>query len=113
MRDSFAAYCTEKRQHTVQAKSDIELLKEVKQCLVQTAAELQQQVTLIQQEHFKDIQCIDARITGIKNAINTLAKSTQTTPTNVHDIKSHIEVLHHSLESSTKQTVTDTVNSAL
>ena len=55
MCDSFAAYCAEKRQNTVQAKSDIDLLKEVNQCLVQTTTNLQQQLSLLQQEHFKDI----------------------------------------------------------
>ena len=69
---------------------------------------------MLQQEHFNDIQRIDTGITGIKNATTTsLAQSTQTTSTKVKDIKSHIEALQHRLESSTKQAVTETMNSAL
>ena len=41
-RNSFAAYRAEKRQNTVQAKSDIDLLKEVNQRLVQNTTDLQQ-----------------------------------------------------------------------
>jgi len=43
MRDSFATNRAEKRQNTVQAKSDINLLKEVNQRLVQNTTDLQQQ----------------------------------------------------------------------
>mmetsp|Transcript_20739 Transcript_20739/g.43409 ORF Transcript_20739/g.43409 Transcript_20739/m.43409 type:complete len:299 (+) Transcript_20739:1138-2034(+) len=110
MRDSFAAYRAEKCQNTVQAKSDINLLN---QCLVQTTTDLQQQLTLLQQEQFKDVQRIDSRIAGIENATNALTKNTQTTSNTVHDIKSHLKALQHSLESSTKKAVTETVNSTL
>ena len=93
MHDSFAAYCSEKRKHTFQTKSDIELLKEVNLQLVQNTTDFKQQVTLLQQEHFNDIQCIDTCITGIENATNSLAQSTQTTSTTVNDIKSRINSL--------------------
>ena len=112
MRDSFAAYRAEKRQNTVQAKSDIDLLKEVNEHLVQTTTNLQQQVTLLQQDHFKDVQQMDCRITGIESATNALTTTTQTTSNTVHEIKSHLKALQHSLQSSTKKTVTETVNSA-
>ena len=66
MRDSFAAYRAEKRQNTIQTKSDIyiDLLKEVNQHLVQTTTDLQQQLALLQLEQFKDVQRIDSHITG-------------------------------------------------
>jgi len=113
MRDSFDTYCAEKRQNTIKAKSDIEHLKDINKRLVQTTADLQQQLTLLQAEHFKEVKRIDSRITGLENSTQALATTTQTTSNNVQDIKSHLEALHHSLESSTKKAVTDTVNSAL
>ena len=91
MRDSFAAYRAEKRQHTIQAKSDLELLKEVNKQLIQTTTDLQQQVTLLQQETFSDIQRIDLRITGLENTTNTLAQNTLRTSSTVTEIKSHLE----------------------
>ena len=113
MRDSFDKYCAEKRQNTIKAKSDIDHLKDITHRLVQTTADLQQQLTLLQADHFKEGQRLESRITGLENSTHALAVTTQTTSTNVHDIKSHLETLHNSLESSTKKAVTDTVNTAL
>ena len=113
MRDSFAAYRADKRQHTVQAKSDLELLKEVNKQLIQTTTDLQQQVTLLQQENFSEIQRINLRITGLENTTNTLAQSTLRTSSTVTEIKSHLEAQQHRIESSTKQAITDSVNTAL
>ena len=113
MRDSFAAYRAEKRQHTVQAKSDLELLKEVNKQLIQTTTDLQKQVTLLQQENFSEIQRMDMRITGLENATHTLATSTKTTSDTVNDIKTHLETQKRRIESSTKQAITESVNTAL
>ena len=99
MRDSFATYCAEKRQNTIKAKSDIEHLKDFNQRLVQTTADLLKQLTLLQADHFKEVKHIDSRITGLENSTHALAMTTQTTSNNVHDIKSHLEALQHSLES--------------
>ena len=118
MHNLFAgAYRSENRKHTVQAKSDIELLlKEVNLQLVQNTTDLQQQVILLQQEHCNDIQRIDIYTYHRyrKCHQNFSPNHPNDLHTTVTNIKSHDEALQRRLlESSTKQAVTETINSTL